>query len=248
MNKYNGLNLKEHNIAGYNPLMVLEQLMDYKRICLAIGIAYVFSMALLACGSKPVVVNERKYSPLSIPSNVNILILKPNLRIEQIQDEKILDPADYQGELIESTIGGEAKTVLNENGYAVGDQSALDTAPLADLSEQLKMKSFILVQGTIDEDSRKVLNEISSVNSDYAVLLNTMHVKVGPGTHWDPFSGSIASSMSSTRLQAVLISPGTGQILWRNDILLRKLPKIDDNQFIEAIELLYKTFPTKKEN
>jgi hypothetical protein len=73
------------------------------------------------------------------------------------------------------------------------------------------------------------------------VLVQSLTVKAGPSGSWDSFSGQIRSAMSSTVFQVSLISCQTGQVLWKNESVARKIYRSDDKDFTKWLGTVYQT-------
>ena len=91
------------------------------------------------------------------------------------------------------------------------------------------------------------LKEICELSNDANILAVYLKVKVGAGGYWNPYTGQIASGTSYARLKAVLIETEKGKALWKNEVQLREIPKPDDPDFRQAINLLFQNLKCRKE-
>jgi len=74
-----------------------------------------------------------------------------------------------------------------------------------------------------------------------------LYVKVGQSGTWNAYSGAITSSNSSSLLKVSLVQCN-GEVLWKNQVLLRQIPNLNDEKFKESLDILYSTLPKIKED
>jgi hypothetical protein len=211
---------------------------------------YVMSVLLLftSCAHKPVTDTASPAPLLTVTPNIDILVLRPLLKFERIQDEAPLPHSDYQGGAIEADLFATARNVIESKRFIMVDSQAHQDMNIAELCEKLQSQSAKLSRGIVSDEIEISLKQLASFNERSAVFVQLFRVKIGPeGYWWKPLTGEIASSMSSSSLQASLIHCSTGQVLWRKQVLLRGLPRPGSSQFSEMLKLLYQDFPRRKE-
>jgi hypothetical protein len=207
----------------------------------------ILPLILASCTSRPVANVALQRETIRLDPNLEILILPPHLRFERIADESTLSASGYQGDEIAANLSQVAQNFLVQNEFKV-IESQSDSSEISDLCRQLSPFSPELSGGRIDTNAAEILYRLASLNGNLAVFANSIRAKVGPGGYWNPNTGAIGSSMSNTVIRAALINCGSAEVLWRNEVLMRELPKVESGQYKRTINLLYRTFPTGKEN
>jgi hypothetical protein len=71
------------------------------------------------------------------------------------------------------------------------------------------------------------------------VLIQHVRVRLGPGGSWDPNTGMITSAMNTTRMTAAILATTNGQVLWRNQVHLREVPRVQDSSYRDAVGRLF---------
>jgi len=201
-------------------------------------------LVLSSCATRPILVAT---SPVSgeVAPNTDIIIVQPLLKFERVYDEAILPASDYQGNAIEAKMLAYAKSVVETRKFVIVDPQIYHEVEVAGLFNQLCSMSPKLSMGVVDNGANILFKRLASSNERIAVLMQFFKVKVGPDGKISTFG--ITSAMSSSVLQASLISCSTGKVLWRSQVLTRQLPQPESQQFSEALELLYQSFPRRKE-
>lgn len=111
----------------------------------------------------------------------------------------------------------------------------------ADLMRRLEPLTSRLARGAINDEARDILARLAARPEGYVILVQFMQVKQGPGASWNSMTGAITSSMSSTLVQAALISTRTGSVEWKNEVFERKIFRPGDSRFEKVLERLYST-------
>ena len=112
--------------------------------------------------------------------------------------------------------------------------------------KQLQPLSSRLARGIVNEEAKAILIDLAALTEGSTVLVQSLKIKTGPGGSWDPWTGQITSAMSSTILQVALISCQTGQVLWKNESVARKVYRADDPKFAKWLEMVYETLGTRR--
>lgn len=200
-----------------------------------------------SCATRPIAVSSIPTYDTVLPAFSEILVLQPLLKFEQLHDETVIDPSKFDGPTLISSLDTSSKNAVAKSKFRVAVNENLNSSECGELCSRLGLLSSRLSIGQINDEAKTMLQQLSSIDPDLAILSLYLHVKVGPGGYWNPNSGAIRSSMSSSHFQICLIHCGTGQVLWKNEVLLRKIPKVDDSKYAESLRLLYTNFPGKKE-
>ncbi len=211
---------------------------------------YVMCVTILlftSCAHKPVTDTTSSAPRLTVAPNIDILVLRPLLKFERVQNEAPLPASDYQGDAIEAELFATARNVIESKNFIMVDSRAHQDMKIAELCEKLHSQSAKLSRGIVSGEIEVSLKQLASFNERSAALVQLFQVKIGPSGYWNPGSGAIASSMSSSSLQASLIHCSTGQVLWRKQVLLRGLPRAGNSEFSEMLKLLYQDFPERRE-
>jgi hypothetical protein len=176
------------------------------------------------------------------PPDYQVIILDPLSRFENIKDESV--PPAYAGanDSFESRLLDTARNEVESRKLNVVKPETLSELAAADLCKQLQSMSSRLARGNVNDEAREILNRLAAINDRHVVLAQFMKVKMGPGRSWNSFTGEITSAMNSTLMQAAVVSCKTGQVLWKNELLIRKVMKPDSPKFVKALGLLYQTF------
>ena len=203
---------------------------------------------LNSCANKPIAGTTSSAMDLTLDSDITILTLRPFLKFERMENEAPLPASDFQSDAIERILLTAATDVAESRKIVKIDCQTQGEAEIAELCNQLYSLSPRLSKGLINDEANVLLKHLTSLKEHYAVLSHLVRVKVGPGTLYNPMSGLIHSSMSHTLLRASLIDCKSGQVLWKNQVLLRELPRTESTQFTESLELLYQNFPKTKEH
>jgi hypothetical protein len=179
------------------------------------------------------------------PPDYQVIILDPLLRFEDIRNESV--PPAYAGanDSFESRLLYAARNEVESRKLSVVKPETLSQLAAADLCKQLQTMSSRLARGNINDEAREILNRLAAINDRHVVLAQFMKVKLGPGRSWNSYSGAITSAMNSTLLQAALVSCKTGQVLWKNEVLVRKAMRSDSPEFVKALGLLYQTLESR---
>ena len=213
-------------------------------------IAVLFLIILLllsSCTTNPIVVSTMQPTYKAVlPNDSKIIILRPLLRFERLRDEVILNASEFGGTAIEDSLYAAARAAAAKSKIEVIDYDSINTPEFFNLCSKLRSLSSQLAAGHINDEVKEILQRLSVLNPNLLVLSHFLYVKVGPRGYWNPCTGAIGSSMSTSFFQASLIHCNTGKILWKNKVFLRQLPRVNSPNFKESIQLLYANFPKTK--
>jgi hypothetical protein len=198
-----------------------------------------------ACTTVPVTTSPTFQPAVEVPPETRILVISPLLRFESVQTEAVLPPSEYYGQAFEQQLIAWAKKEATARAFEVAEPASPDVVPAASACEQLTAQSNKLARGIVADEAKPSLDSIASVNANYAVLVQYLRVKIGPGGSWNSYTGEITSTMSNMLIDAALVSSRDGRVLWKNEVLLRNLAMPNSKEFMQSLSLIYKTFIKK---
>ncbi|MGA7341200.1 MAG: hypothetical protein WBX18_11410, partial [Terracidiphilus sp.] len=175
-----------------------------------------------------------------------VIVLPPQVVFEQLSANarsRNFDSASFESALVSA-----ASANLGARKYALAAPEGLRSPGAADWLKQLQPLASRLARGAINDDAQNILSQFETLPDNYLLLVQFMRVKQGPGGSWNPYSGAIASGMSSTLLQAALISTRTGQVMWKNEVLERSEFSANSPRFAKSVDLLYSTLVAQGAN
>ena len=211
---------------------------------IASALFWSFGIFLASCTPKPMALATVSPSFQEVPKDLEVLMLDPFLKFERLQDETVLAASTFQGKELEEKMRTAARDALISR-HLVGATCGSLEEPLA--ASCVRLGSSLVSQGAREEGASRDLQNLASLDSRYAVLSQSLLVKVGPKGFWSPTNGAIGSSLSTTRLQVSVIQCSTGKTLWRNEVFLRQLPSAEGSQFSASLKLLYDGFLMPRE-
>jgi hypothetical protein len=211
-------------------------------LCLSVVLVLVLSLASIQAGAQ-----EKQAAPNPPQPAVKVIILPPQVVFEQLTAYS--RGHNFGGVSFEPALFKAANTILSTQGYTVVmPESLQDNTNAIDWLTQLQPLTSRLSRGVINDEARQIFSHLGTLPENYLIFIQFMRIKEGPGGSWDPNTGAITSQMSSTILQAALISPRTGQVVWKNDVLERSVFRADSPKFTKSVNLLYSTLSTKGGN
>ena len=183
---------------------------------------------------KIVVVNE---TSVFVPSSNAIKICMPSIRYESIENEKELDAAAFKAENMSTEVAQKVQVILVAKGF----NAHIDTQFI-----EVKYADFLRnpLPQTVQNTLLRLANDSSTVASSLFIL--DMKVKVGQSGSWDSNTGAITSKNHTTRLRAILIDVRSQTVLWKNEVLLRAVPKPQNNDLNKTILALFDNLKMKK--
>jgi hypothetical protein len=208
---------------------------------LSVGLILALSVAPLRAGAQ-----EIKTPPNPPQPAVKVIILPPQVAFEQLT--AYYRGHNFGGVSFEPALANAANANLTSRQYTVVTPESLQDTNAIDWLKQLQPLTSRLSRGVINDEAQQIFSHLGTLPENYLIFIQFMRVKEGPGGSWDPNTGAITSQMSSTLLQAALISTRTGQVLWKNDVLERSVFRADSPKFAKSVDLLYSTLSTKGGN
>jgi hypothetical protein len=177
------------------------------------------------------------------PAGPKIILLRPSVRLEDVR-------ASTPG-LLKAAEKDYADLLLDAAKKWAGSRTALLDAgklegPVVEACDQLGPLASRLARGDVNEDAMKALARLTALDERYAVLVQFLRIRTGPGASWNSWTGAITSSAASTLVQAALVSGNTGKVIWKGERLIRnKALKPADTGLDKALTLLYQDFDIK---
>ena len=202
-------------------------------------IAIMFVTALASCANTTPHIsggNTTTKQPVAITLS-KVIILPPLLQYESITTEKQLSPSEYRGGECGKALSTNSSAILQEKGC-----QTIDTvdSPANKAYSDIFSKRNMLLKGEINKKLIEQMKRLSVASGSTQILALMTKVKVGQKAFFDPiFSGAAASGSSYTRLKAVLYDATTGQRIWNNEVQLLEMPKSNDPEYLEAINMLF---------
>jgi hypothetical protein len=177
--------------------------------------------------------------PASPQAAPKVIVLPPDVILEQLSTRSGTREEGSSG--LGSILTSAANEQITARKYTVLASADLHDLDVEAWLTQLQPFVYRLAQGAINDESRAILTHLKSLPSNYLIFVQVMHVKDGPGASWNSMTGAITSRMSSTQLQAALISTRTGQVIWKNESFNRKVFRTNDPKFAKFVDALYAT-------
>jgi hypothetical protein len=181
-----------------------------------------------------------------------VVFLRPAIRYDDIKSGtwvnfgSIAGPSAQSKPIPQDSVQYE-RLLLNAARSAVAAAGANADAPLDNsltpARETLESLSSRLARGSVNDEAVQALAGFAAADERNTVLAQFLHVQTGPGNAWNPYTGAIASSASSTLLQCALLEAKTGKVLWKGEQLVRyKALRPTDSNFGKVLRELYKDF------
>jgi len=168
-----------------------------------------------------------------------VLVLRPVVRIERLNDEKPLTGVEYGAEALGSSLSTAARGAAIASGATVIDCATATGSAWEPSCAALAAQAAPLARGVVPTAAGGGLAQLSTVQADAVVLASLLVAKVGPAATYNSFSGQITSDPSTALLSAALVGAPAGRVLWRNDALLRTVPEANDTAYQESLRLLF---------
>ncbi len=204
---------------------------------LSLGLVLVPSVASLRVGAQ-----ENQAPPSPPQATTMVIVLPPQIVTERLSENS--STRDQGDESFETALKDAATTEISEHKYSLVTPEGLQNPDAVVWLKQLEPLTSRLARGAVNDDAQLILDHLRTLPREYLILVQFMRIKNAPGASYNAWSGAITSGMSSTLLQAALISTRTGQVVWKNEVLVRKLFPANDPRFAKSIETLYQTFGT----
>jgi hypothetical protein len=208
---------------------------------------FIFIFFIHGCSPKIVQPLQTQTDESNLSSGLKIISLDPLLTFERIYDETVLNPEDYNGSEINAKMIQISNNMLKEQSFKLVQPLELENREVDELFTKLQKVSSKLSVGYLTAETKEILNKIFAYDENIAILSQYLYVKVGQGGTYNAYTGAITSSNSSSLLRVSLVHCN-GDVIWKNQVLLRQLPNPDNEKFTETLDILYTTFPKNKED
>ncbi len=205
-----------------------------------------FLLPLLGCATTtaPVVSGSLNTKALSefTSTGGKIFLTTPVVTFENASTESPLPSASFGGEYVESFVLRTASSELKKIGIETVTVSK--TKPLENM-DQIKpvldkiMENRKILTSSYKDKSSLVphLHKLKMYTGTEVIGFQTVRVKVGRGSTYDPNSGAMSQGTSSSSIKFVLVSLSDGAILCKNSALVRYLPATE--KFKKAVSMLF---------
>ena len=170
-----------------------------------------------------------------------VALFAPCLVFEKLQNEAPLDPAKFQADALAQRLSVAGQEYLRTKNY--------ETMPVADYKEEeaaaliakLKPSACRIARGSLTTEARSNMAEFASHAGPVLLFAEFLRIRTGDKAYWSPITGGLGPSQSETLMTAALIDPNSGTVVWKNEILVRKVVKPDskDNELDKALALLF---------
>ena len=188
------------------------------------------------------------FAPQSKPQEIvatdsndkRVLLVAPCLVFEKLRDESPLDPAKFSGAALGQELSAAGEEYLRSKGFGVLLAASVPPAA-ATLIETLQPMACRLARGFLTADSRTTLTDLARQEGPALIFAQYLRVRLGGSGYWGPsLSGQIAPGQVETLLAAAFIDPVGGTIVWKNEVLVRKILRPGSKDLEKARSALYK--------
>lgn len=170
----------------------------------------------------------------------SVVVLPPSLAFEKLQDETPLDPAKFGGPELAKQLMEAGEQNLRSKGFGI--LASADYHPqTASSVEKLIPMTGRIARGSLTESTHAAMAELAGSGQGPVLLFaQFLRIRVGSKSgYWNPVSGAIGSGQVETVLAAALVDPTNGTIVWKNEILVRKILAPGSRDLTEAMSALY---------
>ena len=186
-----------------------------------------------------------------VPPSTKVLVIRPKVTYEDTQTEMPLDAETQGASGLEDSLMEKGVEMLKSKLFSdVASMYSVQVSPeQRDLAGKARASASHLIRSRPDRQALQYVLGLGATNETAAVLVQFVRVKIGPAGTWDPNSGAITSAASSAFFRAALLDCRDGRVLWKNSVLLRKVPQPDNSDFEKVVAALYSTLnPQSNEN
>jgi hypothetical protein len=197
---------------------------------------------MIACLTPFVLAAQERPDRAPKKAEIKVVVLRPLLEFDALQANTANRTGHTSGsEDFEAKLLATATETVTSRKFTAVTPEVLQNTTAEDRPKQLQPLVSRLARGIVNEEARAILNDLATVTGNSAVLVQFMRIKTGPSGSWNPWTGQITSGMSSTVLQVSLISCQTGQVLWKNESVTRKVYRSNDPNFAKWLATVYQT-------
>lgn len=209
---------------------------------IAIGLLMVFASGC-ATVTSPVIVNVPNCGSQlkGVLPGESVVLALPQTLFVSTEDESPVSPSECDSEGLQALMSLQSRQGIVNAGMKpleVDNIGGTNKVELVRVLAELDKKQAILMRKTPRSPELVAqLRMLACLTGAKAILLQKVRVKLGVGGGWDPNSGAIWQSTSSTSIRVALVSLLTGDILWGKEAFIRALPS--DSRFSETIQQIY---------
>lgn len=207
-----------------------------------------FSGPLLLVGLFAAVPTDARVSPVvpktagtSDVAKTKVVFFAPCLIFEKLQNESPLDPAKFQVEALVQRLSAAGEEYLRSKDYQVVPADEYKEAETTALIAKLKLSACRIARGSVTTEARANMAEFAGHTGPVLLFAELLRIRTGDKAYWSPLTGSLGASQSETLMTAALVDPSSGTVVWKNEILIRKVVKPDskDNELDKTLGLLF---------
>lgn len=188
------------------------------------------------------------------PPPAKLILLKPTLRFFN-SPYASYQPSIPEVHEYEQVLLGAARTGVGSK-LTVLETDKLDPA-IAEACKGLEPLASRLARGIVNEEAAQSLARLAKLDEHYMVLVQFFRLETGPkgtgraativGGLLSDNPVAISSSTASTLVQAALVSPVTGKVIWKGEQLVRyKALRPADAVMGKTLTALYRDFDIKQ--
>jgi hypothetical protein len=201
--------------------------------------------ALIATGCLAVALAACPDAGAQVRADLKVILLESDVQFENITGRAGANTIESDRSLFATRLVAAARSEIEARVLELMPEGSCVELLGSDDCARLIQLSSRLARGHVNQEARDILTRMSPASGELALLLQFMRVKAGPGGSWNPFSGAITSSMSSTLLQSALISTTSADVLWNAEVFVRKTFGPKSGDFKASLALLYRTLTVK---
>ena len=188
-----------------------------------------------SCAAKPVVRPDSPALASAVSAEATVLLLEPQVRLESPARAAFrIDPTEYDTAGLAAAMSAAASQAAPA-ARPCEDLAAAEAQPCSLLAARAEK----LARGIVEPDSRTSLEQLSRSAAATVLVATSLTGRSASMGRLNPYSGEISSDNASTLLRAAAISCGSGDVVWRNEVLLRELPEPSDDSYAEALQFLF---------
>lgn len=180
-----------------------------------------------------------------------VFLLTPKITYKDVQTEQELSPDQYDAKTTSKNIVEFASNAISQKGFRVLQENDLTPDQVIKLSKVLltlsNQSEDLLKQRKDKEVFLAHLQEVHNTVGAEILMVQILKVKVGKSGYLIPginTSGVVVPGTSTSHILASLIDVKTEEVIWRNEVFFRKLPKT--GILNKSLEMLFSTFPAKR--
>jgi hypothetical protein len=177
------------------------------------------------------------------------LVLKPQLAFSDYVSGAPLPPDGFGGDAYADQLESVASQQLLRRGVGVLDNNQIPLRIVNEVVLKLESETSRLARGVVSEQACDYVKQLSTLEQFESrapfVLAQDLKARLKPDANgaWAVRLYGLRPQMTLLVLQVALLSGRTGQMVWRDQAVLRELPKPHSPVFEKLTSAVYKTLP-----